>query len=887
MQKPGRIRRMITTVLTLSLFMSYHVTSLAAESTFMNDNYIEDGDITESGITDDSIAIVDDSLIGDPEAIMNISEESAEDEKTLLEDSSSAEIDLLNDDGTTDIEHEEILQPDIENVMSKINPPRTDSDDITTWDCIWFGSYWQEDTNGDGYCYDKKTAITWNEDLEFKTDQYGKRTNKEIGVFSEDDKQPVKWRILDIDEAGNALLLADKVIDIAEYNEGGKDVTWETSTLRSYLNGYGPAKNVCRKDYSEEKSFLYRAFTRSERDSIIAETVTNSDNPFHGTEAGGDTVDKVFCLSLDEATTYRYGFIKNETKPAISYGDQKRYQVVSDPCRGSYCTEYVECKPGYIILVLPGGKCYWHLRGPGESQRDSLVVSASGNIGLSGDSLNPFAYGIRPALRINLFSSAALWSYAGTVDSNRCESYAITPVNVTNVSLLDDMILGINETVLLTPEVEPSIATDRSVTWESSDPETVLVNSLGEVTGLREGTAVITVRTNDGDFSDACTVTVKEEIEKEYSLIPGESRRLLLNERRLYTYGVKWRIVNSNPGGCITLKNGVVTAKKSGTAIVTAEHSTGSFSYKVTVNGNVPAEDTPLSINGKAVKLSVPKTVTVNSGSAKAKTVTVGIPKTLRPFADNLTYKVTDEYGVEEPGIIELGSPKFNNENHGKASKASFEVIISGTDKNAAFIVWSIKDDNGNEGKAVTKVLVTRPVSTLVIEEIPPILESGEGYRLNVFWNDDNTDPKDLSFGVKMRYGKGIKCSKSGFIIAANYELSEATVIIKAGKVSKKVSVIVSGHPGNTMLLNKSNVTVAKPKETGKPVTVKLKANSPRNGSPAVDLSVEGNPKGIETGNDGIIKVTSEASPGCYTVVATVKDPYPGYNTACCELIVK
>ena len=33
--------------------------------------------------------------------------------------------------------------------------------------------------------------------------------------------------------------------------------------------------------------------------------------------------------------------------------------------------------------------------------------------------------------------------------------------------------------------------------------------------------------------------------------------------------------------------------------------------------------------------------------------------------------------------------------------------------------------------------------------------------------------------------------------------------------------------------------------------------------------------------------VTSDASPGCYTVAATPEDPGSGYNPVCCELIVK
>lgn len=45
-----------------------------------------------------------------------------------------------------------------------LNNPRTDSDGTTTWDCVWFGNYWQEDTNKDGIAdkNDEKKPIKWS-----------------------------------------------------------------------------------------------------------------------------------------------------------------------------------------------------------------------------------------------------------------------------------------------------------------------------------------------------------------------------------------------------------------------------------------------------------------------------------------------------------------------------------------------------------------------------------------------------------------------------------------------------------------------------------------------------------------------------------------------------
>ena len=83
------------------------------------------------------------------------------------------------------------------------------------------------------------------------------------------------------------------------------------------------------------------------------------------------------------------------------------------------------------------------------------------------------------------------------------------PVYVTGVTLNKshlDLIRGNNET--LTAEVTPNNADDKTLEWSSSDTSVATVNSNGIVVAVGKGTAVITVTTNDGDFTDECTVTV-------------------------------------------------------------------------------------------------------------------------------------------------------------------------------------------------------------------------------------------------------------------------------------------------------------------------------------------------------------------------------------------
>ena len=247
----------------------------------------------------------------------------------------------------------------------------TTENGITTWDCIWFGNYWQEDTNGDGKA-DKK-----------------------------DDKTPIKWRVLSV-EGDDVFLLADKNLDCQKYNDTDTDVTWETCTMRSWLNGYGAEANKDGRDYSDT-NFLDQAFSSEEQTAVKTTNVVNHDNPEFGTEGGKDTSDKVYLLSIDEVTDPVYGFNSSDD---------------SDSTRQAVNTAYVagggEINSG--DMESAGSVDDWWLRSPGSSSYFASYVD--GYVSDNGDDADYHYYSAaRPALHLNL-SSASSWSYAGTVLSD-------------------------------------------------------------------------------------------------------------------------------------------------------------------------------------------------------------------------------------------------------------------------------------------------------------------------------------------------------------------------------------------------------------------------------------------------------------------------------------
>ena len=90
-------------------------------------------------------------------------------------------------------------------------------------------------------------------------------------------------------------------------------MTWENSSIRSWLNGYGNSENQPKRDYSQ-KNFINSAFSSEQISAIESTRVTNNNNINYKTNGGNDTLDKVFLLS--EADVYntdeaqKYGFDK-------------------------------------------------------------------------------------------------------------------------------------------------------------------------------------------------------------------------------------------------------------------------------------------------------------------------------------------------------------------------------------------------------------------------------------------------------------------------------------------------------------------------------------------------------------------------------------------------
>ncbi len=296
-----------------------------------------------------------------------------------------------------------------------------------TWDCIWFGSYPQSEiTSSDSMYSTLQNATDWdsNGDITLEGSKYRRIKKGDATYATSGDSsyydwsnediyhyfiyEPIKWRVLKI-EGEQAFLLSDIALDDQKYNQVYEEITWETSTIRSWLNGYGSSSNKQKIDYSS-KNFINSAFTAGEKAEITDTTVINSDNINFETTGGNDTKDKVFFLS--EAEVYGsnaavHGF--------VSSGE------IYDEARRLKSSTYAKAMGVYINRGIGyEGNCSWWLLSPGHYSKLAMSVNGIGCVHIGGD-VNSGSVGVCVALKLNLSSN--VWKDAGAVGLEEGETF--------------------------------------------------------------------------------------------------------------------------------------------------------------------------------------------------------------------------------------------------------------------------------------------------------------------------------------------------------------------------------------------------------------------------------------------------------------------------------
>ena len=189
--------------------------------------------------------------------------------------------------------------------------------------------------------------------------------------------------------------------------------------------------------------------------------------------------------------------------------------------------------------------------------------------------------------------------------SATCE-ITVVATPVTAVTLNKTYVsLKAGETVTLTATVKPDDATDKTVTWGSSDESVAKVEN-GIVTAIGKGLSTITAKA--GDTSATCMVTVSVPVENvtlnktELVLQKGQEEVLvaLVSPDDATDKTINWS--SSNVSVVRVDQNGAVAAEGAGTAVITASAGTKSATCTITVT--IPVESISLNMTKRTIKVN-------------------------------------------------------------------------------------------------------------------------------------------------------------------------------------------------------------------------------------------------------------------------------------------
>ena len=210
-------------------------------------------------------------------------------------------------------------------------------------------------------------------------------------------KEEIEWQVLKV-ESDKVLVVSKYALDCKKYNETGTDVTWETCSLRQWLNN----------------DFKNAAFTATEQSKIPTVTIENKNNPKWETAGGNNTNDQIFCLSIEEMDSYlgNYSWYNSESMQGFSQ------DLICTPTQysennGVSAYTFTESDYnstfkgyGYTSDVIGRRSASWWLRSPGDVSEYACYVGSYGSAGIFvGIDVDRDDFAVRPALFIDISDS--------------------------------------------------------------------------------------------------------------------------------------------------------------------------------------------------------------------------------------------------------------------------------------------------------------------------------------------------------------------------------------------------------------------------------------------------------------------------------------------------
>ena len=436
--------------------------------------------------------------------------------------------------------------------------------------------------------------------------------------------------------------------------------------------------------------------------------------------------------------------------------------------------------------------------------------------------------------------TATITAKAGEKSATCTVTVSKNVVAVTEVTLnKTELSLKEGESETLTANVKPDDATDKTVTWSTSDANIATVEN-GKVTAVKEGTATITAKA--GEKSATCKVTVSKNViavtevtlnKTELSLKEGESETLTATVKPddATDKTVTW---STSDASIATVENGKVTAVKEGTATITAKAGEKSATCTVTVSKNVVAV-TEVALNKTELNLkegeSETLTATVKPDDATDKTVTWSTSDVNIATVDNgkvtavkegtatitakageksATCKVTVSKNVVAVTEVTLNKTELSLK---EGESETLTANVKPDDATDKTVTWSTSDANiatvengkvtavkegtatitakAGEKSATCKVTVSKnviAVAEVTLNKTELSLKEGESETLTATVKPDDATDKNVTWSTS---DANVATVDNGKVTAV--KAGSVTITAKAGDVSASCVVTVTG----------------------------------------------------------------------------------------------
>ena len=208
------------------------------------------------------------------------------------------------------------------------------------------------------------SSIPGHEEAPFgtsETDEDEERAPLFVGSWPQGSGEPIVWDVL-AEEGNRKLLLSRKAVAKLPYHDADEPVSWETCSLRAWLNG----------------DFFRAAFNDYEKQHILKIPVTADRNTYCNTDAGNSTDDHVFLLSLPEVNALLRRKLsakrKCEADPADAPDADNDNKAADDT------------------------GCVWWLRSPGSEKNEAACVNGDGQISNFGLPATTPTIAVRPCI---------------------------------------------------------------------------------------------------------------------------------------------------------------------------------------------------------------------------------------------------------------------------------------------------------------------------------------------------------------------------------------------------------------------------------------------------------------------------------------------------------